>query len=1022
MTINWNSIIDINRDQQSPHLESNSSNAILPRERKPNERLDYRRGAHSLAPQARGKRLRRALVVLLIGSVALGGVIAPVAPAPVAGALASAVYADAGAALEQPQSWLLKWTSPAKAHKLRGVEVIRRQEAAAVEVVRPAADWGEDVDAWLDRLSEEPGVEYIHPNNPVSILSLSADDEEVQADSERTVAAPLAAVPNTNPNDPELPKQSHLAQIGAQKAWETVREQKELTIALVDTGVELDHPDLKDNLVQGANLVNPKKSPADDNGHGTSVAGVIAAAGNNGIGGSGVLWRAKIMPVKALDEWGDGTELDLGEAILYAVKNGAKIIVMSVGLHRYSPYMQDIVNYAENKGVLLVAASGNDGVKSGNKTAVKYPAAYPTVLAVGGVQPNNRPDQRSNSGTELDILAPWNVFTTALGGKYKQEEGTSMAAPQVAAAAALVWAQHPEYKPLEVRELLRQTAKDIGVKGVDSTSGYGLLAVDRAVQAILFKDANEPNDRRQSATTFPLFNEMKASIGSADDMDWYVIETPNEGTLTLNYRGAPEGGGTIPVVRITHHSGGKLTRAEDIKLSSKIIEFDVSKGKQVIGLTFSNPDVKQSLNYSLTNSFAIWPDRFEPNDQLNQAKRLEAKSQSVTGTFGQTGDRDWYVVDFQQDGKLELSLSTDTVRIDPGLSLQKDGHSLILYDEHREGEGEHSPVISVTRGKYYIRVHNAIALEASPTIGHYTLKIGFTPQLDDPNEPNDKSYEALLMSPGTEYKGVMGTASDTDWFQFRVSSQSVVSLSVSGIPSDATLQLEGLDKRMTRIASGNSGTSGKLKTSEQVLKPGVYYVKLTSSKAFNNQFYRLNLQSEELISGFRDIKGHWAKDDIVSLTKLNIVKGVGGYRFEPERSITRAEAVAMIVKAYKPITNMATSKQFTDVSASHWASGAIQKAVQQGWVRGFPDGSFRPNSPITRAEMAVIIGYAEALKVQFPLARPFADVAPNDWYSPMLFAMKVDGKLQGIERNQFKPDEKASRGQFTSLLYRYYKD
>lgn len=993
-----------------------------------------RRGTPAQSPR---DWLRRAGIALLLGSVALtgGGAFAAAPAASLApGAAAPAAYAGGapgaeGAASEQPRSWLLKWADPALAHELRGVEVLHRQSEAAVEVVRPAADAGGDVDAWLRRLRGEPGVQYVHENGATSILTASSGEVQPsatatsKADDAPATPSPTAkitAAAVTKPNDPELAKQTYLNQIGAHKAWETVREQKDIVIALVDTGVDLDHPDLKNNLVPGVNLVDPKKTPDDDNGHGTSVAGVIAAKGNNGIGVSGILWNAKIMPVKALDEWGDGTEQDLGEGIMYAVKHGAKVVVLSVGLHRYSPYMQDIVNYAENQGVLLIAASGNDGVSMGSKAAVKYPAAYPTVLAVGGVKNNGTPDERSNPGPELDLMAPWHVYTTAVGGSYKKEEGTSMAAPQAAAAAALVIARHPDYKPYQVRELLRQTAKDIGVAGVDASSGYGLLQIDRAVTAALKKDANEPNNSAGAAKAFPIMSQMVAEMENGTDQDWYAIDAPADGKLTLRYSAKLPAGGTAPVVRFSHYAGGKLQTSEDTKLSTDTIDFNVKKGKQYIQIASGNTTMKTALSYVLISSYTMAPDAYEPNDQMSSAAVIEPKTSSVKGSFHQTADRDWFAVTFKQDGKLRVSLDASTARIDPGLSVQREDHALTIYDENGEGASEQSPLLSVTPGTYYIRVHNAIALESSPTIGTYELKLVFTPDLSDPNEPNDKSYEALMMSSGTEYKGVMNTASDTDWFQFRLTSESIVSLNIAGAPTNANLKLEGYDKRMSRIFSKQTGASGTLQTTEQVLEPGVYYVKLTTDKAFNSQYYRLKLKAEALVAGFRDIKGHWAQSEIASLSQQGIVNGMGSYRFMPEREITRAEAVTMIVNAYKPIGGSVVAKSFNDVSSSHWANDAIRKAMKQGWVQGFPDGSFKPDQPVTRAEMAVMIGHAEGVVTSAMWTRPFTDVELYEWYTPMLSAMKAEGKLKGVEQNRFLPNEQASRAEFTSLLYRYY--
>ncbi|MCA0757498.1 S8 family serine peptidase [Paenibacillus sp. N4] len=837
------------------------------------------------------------------------------------------------------------------------------------------------------------------------------------SDSSQIAAASTAAT--IKANDPELPKQLYLNQIGVPKAWQTARNQTGLTIAIVDTGVDLDHPDLKGNLVPGKNLVDPEAPPEDDNGHGTSVAGIIGAVGNNKLGIAGILWNAKIMPIKALDDRGDGTEQELGEGILYAVRNGAKIVVLSVGLHRYSPYMLDIVEYAESKGVLLVAAAGNDGQSLGSKAAVKYPAAYPTVLAVGGVKANNTADPRSNPGSELDLAAPWNVFTTAVGGLYKKEEGTSMAAPQAAAAAALVWASHKSLKPYQIRELLRQTAKDIGAAGVDRSSGYGVLQVDQAVRASLKPDRFEPNGTSGTASGFPLQTQLSAVLNGASDQDWYAIEVPYDGTLTIRYEGLVPSGKAVPPVRTTHFANGKQQAFSDTKLASRSMDFKVKKGKQLIKLALLNQSAASPLPYKLTSSFTMKADDYEQNDKSYEATTLQPRTQSVTGNFHQTADRDWFAVTFKQGGKLSLTLSANTARIDPGLAVQKAGQQLTLYDDEGEGETENSPVITVTPGKYYIRVHNAISSEASPTIGTYKLEMDYTPIYDDPNEPNDKSYEAFLAKPGTEYVGVIGSYSDTDWFQYRTAAQSIVSLAITGVPADRNLKLTVYDKRMKQLTTASTGASGKLQTEELRLGADVYYVKLAADAPFDKQYYRLKIKSEELVAGYRDIKNHWAENEIVELNKRGIISGTGESRFEPKRAITRAEAVAMVVKAYKPpASGPAQAKTFKDVKAGHWASDAIKRAVQQGWVKGYPDGSFKPDQPVTRAEMAFIIGYADGIKPKLPVVNPFDDVKRSAWSAPMLFAMKQSGIIEGIEDGLFKPNQKASRADFTVLLHR----
>ncbi|EFM09064.1 peptidase S8 and S53 subtilisin kexin sedolisin [Paenibacillus curdlanolyticus YK9] len=894
-------------------------------------------------------------------------------------------------------SWLLRWKDASSAKRLPDTVLIQRQVEPPVDVIAPADANAVDVAKWLEMLRGNEDVSYVVPNAAVHALGATA--------------APGQA------NDPNLAKQRYLDLIGAKQAWATVHDQTSMTIALVDTGVDLDHPDLKGNLVEGVNLVRPGTPPEDDNGHGTSVAGVLSAVGNNGVGVTGLLWRAKIMPIKALDENGSGDESKLGEAILYAVRKGARIVVLSVGLYRYSPYMRDIAQYAEGKGVLLVAASGNDGEQLGNKAAVKYPAAYPTVLAVGGVMPSGKPEPRSSAGPEVDLAAPWDVFTTAVGGGYKYEEGTSMASPQVAAAAALVLAMHPSYKPYQVRELLRQTAKDIGADGVDEQSGYGLLQVNRAVTGSLKVDAYEPNDSRDRAARFPVPTRLSAQLTGGKDKDWYVIDAPYDGTLSIQLQGLNGPNTTMPPVRLTMYAGDRAASSQDAKLGNTTVEWKVKKGRNYIELQLYDRTRTDKLPYLLTSDFRIYSDPYESNDKSYEASVLQARSQVIAGTFDKQGDRDWFVVDFQRSGTLRLQLSTDTVRIDPSLAVQRAGQQLVSYDDNGDGEQEQSPLITVTPGKYYIRVFNAAASDASPVVGTYSLRMEVVSKYDDPNEPNDKSYASTVMRSGTEYVGVIDKSSDEDWFQLRLDRQSYASLALSGIPSGRTMTVTVYDKRQAKVKTIKSVAGHAQLSAGLLLNQGQYTFKLTSDAPFDSQYYRFKVKTAPLVAGYRDIDGHWAETAIASLTKEGILSGYSDYRFAPDRAITRAEGAALLVRAFASKAEPAKI-DFRDVPSRHWAFGAVAAAVGAGYMNGYPDNRFGPDQLLTRAEMAVMLGQAAGVRPVRTQQPPFRDVAADNWAAPMLTAMLAKHMIGGYADNRFMPGQSASRAEFAAMLYR----
>ncbi|WP_027088314.1 S8 family peptidase [Cohnella panacarvi] len=274
--------------------------------------------------------------------------------------------------------------------------------------------------------------------------------------------------------------QWNLPQIATESGWSVSKGSDDIVVAVIDTGVQADHPDLQGRLVEGVNIVDPSSPPEDDVGHGTHVAGIISASVNNREGVAGMTWYTKIMPIKALDSTGAGSTYSVAEGVLWAVDHGADVINMSLGNYAQAEFLHDALKYAYDHGVVLVAASGND-----NTDRPGFPAAYPEVLAVAATDPDKSRAEYSNYGDYIDIAAPGtSIPSTYPGSRYAALSGTSMACPHVAALASLVRAVNPQLNNEEVMDVLRRTARDLGPEGKDDDFGYGEIDVKSALQSV----------------------------------------------------------------------------------------------------------------------------------------------------------------------------------------------------------------------------------------------------------------------------------------------------------------------------------------------------------------------------------------------------------------------------------------------------------------------------------------------------------------------------------------------------------
>ncbi|MGC8780520.1 MAG: S8 family serine peptidase, partial [Anaerolineae bacterium] len=325
-----------------------------------------------------------------------------------------------------------------------------------------------------------------------SIKQVIADDTYLVTAAEEEMAALLSALASRpevryaerngiacaglTPTDPDYsnPYLVYAPQLlNAPAAWDYTTGYATVTVAVVDTGVSLSHPEFAGRILPGWDFVNSDSDPSDDNGHGTHVAGIIAAAMNNGLGTTGLAPNVSILPVKVLGAAKSGTWANVSLGIRYAADYGAKVINLSLGGTTPSTALLDAIRYAQSKGALVVAAAGNNG-----SSAPFYPAYYDEVVAVSATDEYDQYWTISNYGTWVDVAAPgssiWSTYwTTSNPNGYGFMSGTSMAAPHVSGLAALIWSVNPTLSPAQVRDIIQSTAVDKGAAGFDPYYGWG---------------------------------------------------------------------------------------------------------------------------------------------------------------------------------------------------------------------------------------------------------------------------------------------------------------------------------------------------------------------------------------------------------------------------------------------------------------------------------------------------------------------------------------------------------------------
>jgi len=419
-----------------------------------------------------------------------------------------------------------------------------------VVIEAPGAGTSEELATTAAALETSPAVEWAEPNYTFTL--------------------------DATPNDPSYTTQApYLNRLEMPAAWDYTTGQSDVIIAVLDTGVYMNHPDLASGIwtnpreipgngmdddgngfiddVHGWNFALNNNAVADDHGHGTHVAGIAAARINNGIGIAGMAGGATIMPLKVFFPPPNvlGTYEDLIRAMVYATDNGARVINMSLGATSYSRGEEAAVDYAWNHDVVVVAAAGNTG-----RNTYHYPAAHHNAIAVAATDAYDNRAGFSTYGDFVDVAAPGaSVFSTLMNGGYGNMSGTSMATPHVAGLAGLLFSLNPQLTNAQARELIEQNTDDLGAAGWDPYFGNGRINARKALAAVAPPPQPSPtptphpplSEWPAGCTDLIADGDFEAGLGSWQASGAWAVDTTlaYSGTGAAHFTGDPNATGAL---------------------------------------------------------------------------------------------------------------------------------------------------------------------------------------------------------------------------------------------------------------------------------------------------------------------------------------------------------------------------------------------------------------------------------------------------------------------------------------------
>lgn len=801
----------------------------------------------------------------------------------------------------------------------------------------------------------------------------------------------------------------------------------QITVAILDTGVDLQHEDLKDALVAGYNFISNNEDPNDDFGHGTHVAGIIGAI-NNDIGIVGVASCVKIMPVKVLNDLGKGDVMTEIKGIVWAVDNGADVINLSLGgvrfkdgVEAFNPVEYAAVQYAISKGVVVVAATGN------YSEAVSYPAAYPDVIAVTSLNQLGDISMFANYGTEVSIAAPGeDIYSTMPGNTYQYATGTSVAAPFVSGITALMLAKNNLLTPYEIKQLIEAGADDKGNPGKDDQYGYGVANPKRSIGLPLVKiKSSESNffypgrTQQFSLTMEDIEQNIQTSVCSDVYQDVY--------SFVIDF----------------DKSYGKYYYGDYLLEKSSVIGMVYGKGEQAVLL--QEPGFYETRTRSANQEYAGNRYKFSlfPEAPIANIKSgyYDLPVEIVLTTSTAPGNI-YYTTDGQsplKDGKLRSDAKNYTEPIK--IAADTDIKAITVSGKFTSTTASYwykqlftDYLIDIEEGNRNIETENyLLEVDKQDNVNVYILKL--RELIENKNDQyfiiglalsnTGSSHDKLILSKETlqklaelkkdvkiEYPATEIVLPHEQIVKMKQTGTDEVELEFINLireTAEKYLRLfqEKDDKNSINLASSIVKTGVKyFKNGEQIYPDEMNDIKIKLT---------MNMTIEESEETQASQWYDFRKMGVFELVDETYCEYLGG-----ELDLN-GQCFTIEIKPEKQILFIAeNNKSFEDVQG-HWAQNFIEVLASRQIFQGINEEEFQPDGTISRADFTTMLvtelDRGES-QIYTEYKGYFKDVPEEEWYSYYIERAKEFGLIYGTKADKFEPERMITREEALIILMR----